>query len=94
MPTHDEARRIEYIAKDIDSLARDLETEAKRLRDFTALMRDIEGDGGDKPLTTVEKFNIRSNVRRMIFGPMRSAGYAVSVETLLHSLDRFIEDEG
>lgn len=91
MATHHEARQVEYMAKDIDSLAATLESEARRLREFTSLMRDIEDDG--KPLDSTEKQNIRSNVRRMIFGPMRSAGYAVSVETMLYSLDRFIEEE-
>jgi hypothetical protein len=92
MATHHEQRTIQYIARDVESLAASLEQDAKRLRDYAALLKAVENDS--KPLDATEKFNIRSNTRRVIFDPMRSAGYAVSVETLLYALDRMVEGEG
>lgn len=92
MATHHEARRVEYIAKDIDTLAANLEAEAKRLRYLSNVLRvDIPDNG--TPLDPTERHNIRENVRRAMFGPLRSTGYAVSMETMMYTLDRFVEGE-
>lgn len=91
MATHHEARRVEMIARDIDGLAATLKAEVKRLEQYAALLRDIKEDG--TPLDSTEKHNIRNNTRRAAFEPMRSGGLVTSVETMLYSLDRFVEED-
>lgn len=91
MATHHEARRVEQIARDVDNLALHLKREVKRLEEFATALRDVKDDG--KPLDSSEKFNIRNNTRRVAFESMRTGGHVTSVETMLYSLDRFVEDD-
>lgn len=91
MATHHEARRLEYIARDVDGLAAMLEREAKDLRAFATLLKEQEDNG--TPLRTDEKHNIRNNTRRAVFNSMHTSGFNSSVETLLGSLDRLVDEE-
>jgi uncharacterized protein YecA (UPF0149 family) len=93
MATHHQARQIEYIAKDIDQMAAHLKRDVQRLENFAELLRTSVEDNGEE-LTTQDKYNIRQNALRAVFEPMRSAGYAVSVETFIYTIDRLIDGEG
>lgn len=93
MATHHESRKVEYIARDLDQLAAHLQRDADRLRNFAELLRTSVNNDGEA-LDSVTKHNIKENTRRAAFEPMRSAGYATSVESLMHTLDRFVSEEG
>lgn len=91
MATNHEARHIEQIARDVMKVAAHLKAEVKRLEEFAVLLREMPNDG--TPLRSDEKFNIRNNTRHVAFEAMRTSGMVTSVETMLYSLDRFVEED-
>lgn len=91
MATNHEHYRLKHIATSLEEMARRMESEAKSLRDFGQMLRDIPSDS--TPLNTAEKFNIRGNTRRAAFQPLQSSGLAVSVETIMLDLDRLVEED-